>query len=1000
MRYRSSVIFVLAAVLAFSAGLFAQGLTTTAQKDDWEEINFVFDSSVLSDGYPSLLRLAELLNQHPDYKVKLEGHADWVGTDQYNDKLALARANTVQSFLLKYGAKAAQIQATGRGKRDPKVDNKTNEGRFMNRRVVLTITDAQGKVVSAGGVGDAIKALTEIADKQKTCCQDILKKLDKLDEILAMLKDLKSENDRLKQDVAALKQAQAGAQQAQQQVQQQVAQLPKPPERAEMAKMMEATAQKAIAETRPKRFQLLGLNLGVDTTGNLAVTGKGRFFSPFGDTHALQAEAEYMRYRDRQEGQFDLGLVNRYKNLQAGLFSSFKRVELKDYNGGGTLGQAAVAVDYLFSRGRIGMFGTKAFLDAPVIRRVGLSRNVFDETYLKVVDQIGGSTQIGLHKDSYIEGNFGAMFRQGGSNRPGGMVRFVQPVNSHWAFTVEAGLNETLIGQNDSGRVAVGLQLGNWIRPKDFVGLKHPVPMDVPRIRYEILTRTVRTGNDPPVADAGPDQIGVSAGTITLDGSGSYDPDGDPITYLWEQIGGTAVSITGTNAVQATFTAAAGQSYVFRLTVTDDKKASSKARVMVTTAAAPRVKIVRFSANPPVIQAGQTTTIVWEVVDATDVSISGIGKVDSKSGTSTVTLSQTTMFTLTAKNSTSEVNETLTVTVSRPDARILRFMATPTNITSGEVSTLAWETENATSVAISGIGTVAANGSTTVSPAQTTTYTLTATNQFGQVSTTATVQVTPGQAPRILRFAATPVEILPSEQASLVWQVENATEVTITGLGTVGLAGTSTVSPADTTTYTITAKNQYGEVNASATVSVIKLVKILDFVANPSQVSKAGDAATLQWQTENATSAVITGVGSVPVNGSVVVHPSSDVSYTLIAYGRRSQVVALVILRVGAGGGTSPGGNNAPVANAGASQVVTSADITLDGSASYDPDGDPLTYSWRVTGNAHAEIYTPNVAKPVVRLSSGVGEYFFELTVFDDKRATTSAFTSVRFVGP
>ena len=397
----------------------------------------------------------------------------------------------------------------GRGKRNPKVDNKTDEGRFMNRRVVLTLSDAQGKVASSGGVGDCIKALSELAKAQKTCCEDILKKLDKLDDILAMLKDLKGENDRLKQDIAGLKQAQAGAQQAQQQVQQQVAQLPKPPEREELAKMMETTAQKAIEETRPKRFQLLGLNLGADTTGNLAVTGKARYFSPFGDTHALQAEAEYMRYRDRQEGQFDIGLVNRYKNFQAGLFSSFKRVELKDYRGGGTLGQAAVGLDYLFSRGRIGMFGTKAFLDNPVIRRVGLSRNIFDETYLKVVDQIGGSTQIGLYKDSYIEGNLGAMFRQGGSNRPGGMVRFVQPVNSHWAFTVEGGLNETLIGQNNSGRVAVGLQLGNWVRPKDFVGLKHAVPMDVPRIRYEVLTRRVRTGNDPPVADAGPDQIGV-----------------------------------------------------------------------------------------------------------------------------------------------------------------------------------------------------------------------------------------------------------------------------------------------------------------------------------------------------------------------------------------------------------------------------------------------------------------------------------------------------------
>ncbi len=169
---------------------------------------------------------------------------------------------------------------------------------------------------------------------------------------------------------------------------------------------------------------------------------------------------------------------------------------------------------------------------------MALSRNIFRETYLSVVDQVGGSTQIGLYKDAYMEGNLGALFRQGGSNRPGGMVRFVQPLNPRWAFTLEAGLNETLVGANDSGRVAVGFQFGNWIRPKEFAGLKSPVPMDVPRIRYEMLTRTVRTGNDPPVADAGPDQMGVTAGLIKLDGSGSYDPDGDPITYQWEQVSG------------------------------------------------------------------------------------------------------------------------------------------------------------------------------------------------------------------------------------------------------------------------------------------------------------------------------------------------------------------------------------------------------------------------------------------------------------------------------
>ena len=72
--------------------LFAQGLNTAASKDDWEEINFEFNSHILTDGFPSLLRLAELLQQNPGYKVKLEGHADVIGSTRYNQRLGERRA--------------------------------------------------------------------------------------------------------------------------------------------------------------------------------------------------------------------------------------------------------------------------------------------------------------------------------------------------------------------------------------------------------------------------------------------------------------------------------------------------------------------------------------------------------------------------------------------------------------------------------------------------------------------------------------------------------------------------------------------------------------------------------------------------------------------------------------------------------------------------------------------------------------------------------------------
>lgn len=833
-----------ALLIAGASLLAAQGLSTNATKDDWEEVNFEFNSSVLSDGYPSLLRLAELLHQNADYRVSLDGNTDSVGSNRFNDKLAAARADTVKSFLVKYGAGQNQISVVAHGKRQPKVSNQSKEGRFMNRRVAMTVTDGQGKVVSAGGVGDAIKAMQNTqAAQQKKCCEEILHRLDKLDDILAAIKDLKSENDRLKQDVDALKQAQSG-------VQKQVAELPHPPEAAELQRMMDTTANNAIEKAKPNRFSLLGLNVGpqlagnsipgeprTSGAGNITLTGKGRYFAPFGkaETSALQAEGEYMYYRDHQEGQFDIGLVNRWNRVQAGLFSSIKHVNLTDL-GGGTLGQAAFTADVLFSRGRIGFFGTKSYLTDRVVGRTPtmipgitsptgqpvLDYNLLTEYYLRVVDQAGFSTQVGLWNDAYVEGNFGALFRSAAGNRPGGTIRLVQPISSHLAGTLEASLNETMVGSKNNGRVAFGLQFGNWVKPKDFMTVKHPVPVDVPRIRYEVLSRQVRVGHTPPVADAGPDQINVPAGTITLDASGSYSQEGLPLTYAWQQIGGPSVALSGANAVKATFSAAAAQTYQFRVTVTDSLGASATARTTVTTKVGTGPTIVSFTATPTSIKPGESSTLAWTVQNADTVQITSIGNVNPKQGTATVSPTQTTTYTLTASNAQGQVTSVQTVTVGtggQNGVQIVNFQGNPLTINAGQSSTLTWTTTNADTVTISGVGAVSPNGSTSVSPAQTTTYTLTASNKTGQASASVTITVNSG--PTIASFTANPATIDLGQSSTLTWTTQGANTAFINGVGPVATNGSTQVSPKVTTTYVLTVTGQGGAVvTKQATVTV------------------------------------------------------------------------------------------------------------------------------------------------------------------------------------
>ncbi len=991
---RRACLLSITLLFSLSTCLLSQGLNTRVTKDDWEEINFEFNSAVLSDGYPSLLRLAELLQAHPDYKVKVEGHTDFVGSDTYNNRLALARSEMVRDFLIKYGARPNQIEASGRGKANPEVDNRTAEGRFMNRRVVLTVTDGQGRQVSAGGVGSAIKAM-EPSKMADDCCNQILKKLD---DIMAMLRDLKRENDDLKNQVAGLKAPQPVAPPTPMAPQ---APAPRPLDKKEVEEVASAAAAKAVDAGKTKKFSLLGVNVGPDTNnGNASFTGKGRFFTPFNDHLAFQAEGEYLYYHDRQEGQFDFGLVNRYKSVQAGLFSSFKHVNIRDFQQGGTLGQGAFTLDYIFHRGRLGFFGTKAFMDGAVVNRTAISGHNIQETYLRAVDQVGASTQVALFGNSYVEGNLGALFSRGGENKPGGTVRFVQPINSLWAFTVEAGLNETLVGKNNNGRVVFGLQLGHWIRPKEFAELKHPVPVDIPRLRYEVLTRQVRNGNDPPVADAGPDQVGVKSGTIALDGSRSFDPDGDPITFQWTQILGPAVTLSNATSARTTFAAADGTTYIFQLTVKDDHGGvgTAKATVVTTTAVMPLV--VQFAANPPLINAGQTSTLNWQVQNADQVTITpDVGKVDPKAGTATVAPTATTIYKLTATNSNGEVNQTVTVTVNRPAARILSFQATPTNIASGQASTLAWQTENADQVTISGIGTVQANGTSSVSPTQTTTYTLTAQNRFGSVNATVTVTVGPLQVPRIIRFTATPRQTLSGGQATLAWQVVNATNISISGIGTVQATGTAVVSPTTDTTYTLTASNARGQVTATVMVAVVLPVKILSFTATPSSISKPGDPVKLSWTTENATQVVISTVGTVPVNGSVTVNPTSTTTYSMVAYGKstRATANASVTVTVTAAPATR---RPPPIADAGPPLLVGDPVAHLNGSKSYDPDGGPITYSWTVLGSRRANITGWDTATPTVQLLSGTGTYTFQLTVRAGAEARATAIAQVQYNDP
>lgn len=111
------------------------------------DVLFAFNKAELSaQAAPRLDKLANFLQQFPDRKLLIEGYTDSVGGDAYNQSLSERRAQAVRDALVQRGVGSARITAVGYGKAYPVADNASPEGRAMNRRVEIVITDDKGNL--------------------------------------------------------------------------------------------------------------------------------------------------------------------------------------------------------------------------------------------------------------------------------------------------------------------------------------------------------------------------------------------------------------------------------------------------------------------------------------------------------------------------------------------------------------------------------------------------------------------------------------------------------------------------------------------------------------------------------------------------------------------------------------------------------------------------------------------------------------------------------------
>jgi len=777
-----------------------------AQMDDLEDINFPLNSSVVVDGFQGLDMLAAVMAKHGALDLEVIGHTDSLGTADYNKRLSLRRAESVKAYLVSKGAREGKIKTSGEGI-DRSYDNATREGRFQNRRVSLFLYETVGgnrsqvsyrRLLELFFGGDPATRMLELTEKQTLPNdQKILEKLTDLE------KKVNEMGDRLSKRMDDLE--------------------------ARYVKHAEEMPKK-MAAMQMKVDQYTGVSVAagfwdVGDQDDFAGQIRGLYFRPLTEDFALQAELDFSYYDELKDGQFDAAAVYQKGGFKLAAAGSYKWVSISGLETA-RIGQGALVANFLFGSGKIGAYGTFPFADGDVVSE---TRNgVFlSETYINVPNQLGLDFGVSFGDRVDLSGYAASIDGESDVDLGAGLKLDVL-VGEQLSWFLQADMNEWIVGaagDDDAMRYQTGLRLGSWAQARYNVQ-DRITPVDLPQLRYELLSRVRRVGNSAPIANAGPSRSGVAAGAVTLDGSGSADPEGDPLTFSWAQVSGPAVQLQNAGQAIASFTGVAGAAYVFELTVSDDRGDADRDSVTITMeAAAPNEPVIaNFTASPESIELGQIANLTWSTQFAEQVTISGIGAV-AASGSLIVSPSTTTEYTLTAANETGTATQTVTITVVEPaqnDPEINFFTATPDTIEEGEISVLSWSTNFADEVTLSGFGRVGAAGNLNVAPNGTTEYTLTATNGNGSVSATVTVTVNEVSLPEptIGFFTAIPDEITEGELTTLSWSTEFAENVTLSGFGQVSASGSLVLSPSETTEYTLTATNAAGTASASVTVTV------------------------------------------------------------------------------------------------------------------------------------------------------------------------------------
>ncbi|MFY2561803.1 myxosortase-dependent M36 family metallopeptidase [Corallococcus terminator] len=520
--------------------------------------------------------------------------------------------------------------------------------------------------------------------------------------------------------------------------------------------------------------------------------------------------------------------------------------------------------------------------------------------------------------------------------------------------------------------------------------------------------------NRPPVANAGADQIVNERTAVTVAGSAT-DADGDALTYTWTQFSGSAVTLSGADTATVTFTApevASDRDIVLRLVVSDGSLTSTD-YVTVRILNVNRVPSVNAGLDGAADERGSYTlsgsasdadgdsiTYLWTQVSGTPVALTGYTAASATFATPEVDFDTTLTFRLTVSDGKVSVNDTVDVVIRdvnrapvvtassvTVDERSTATLAATASDADGDTLTYEWTQLSGPAVTLSGADTANASFATgEVAANAVLTFRVTVSDGTASATQDVTVNVLHiNRAPTVnagldgsvneravatlsgsasdadddtltytwVQTAGTPVGITNATSAIATFTApETATGETLTFRLTVS-DGSSTAS--DTVNVQVNPVNRAPAVTASAvTVNERAPATLTAFGTDPD-----GDTLTYAWAQLTGTAVTLSGATTATATFTA---PEVTTTGTLtfrvtVTDGPETAThdVTVTVLNV----------NLAPTANAGAAaSAVSGTTVTLDGSASSDPDSTPVTYAWTQVSGPSVALSDATAAQP------------------------------------